>query len=75
MWAAGAKDAWEMMRHGWGDSPNGVRKRSLSLKEPAVLGAQPQPLQPNVVYRLFVAAGRATGQHDFKMGGRVPEAK
>jgi hypothetical protein len=43
--------------------------------KPAVPGAQPQPLQPNVTYRLFVTAGRARGQHDFKIGGSEPEAK
>jgi hypothetical protein len=43
--------------------------------KPAVPGAQPQPLQPNVAYRLFVNAGRSRGQHDFKSGGSLPEAK
>lgn len=43
--------------------------------KPAVPGAQPQPLQPNVVYRLFVTAGRARGQHDFKIGGELPDAQ
>jgi len=35
--------------------------------EPAVAGAQPQPLQPDVTYRLFVTAGRMKGQHDFEI--------
>jgi len=43
--------------------------------KPAVPGAQPQPLQPNVVYRLFVTAGKARGWHDFKIVGSVPETK
>ena len=44
--------------------------------KPAVPGAEPQPLQPNVAYRLFVTAGRSRGQHDFKIGGSLlPEAK
>jgi hypothetical protein len=42
---------------------------------PAVPGAQPQPLQPNVAYRLFVTAGKARGWHDFKIGGSLPVAK
>ncbi|MFZ0826223.1 MAG: hypothetical protein WAO02_02255 [Verrucomicrobiia bacterium] len=43
--------------------------------KPAAPGAQPQPLQPNLTYRLFVTAGRARGWHDFKIGGSGPEAK
>jgi len=40
-----------------------------------VPGAEPQPIQPNVAYRLFVTAGRARGQHDFKIGGSLPDTK
>ncbi len=36
--------------------------------DPAVAGAEPEPLQPGVVYRLFVAAGKVRGQHDFQLG-------
>jgi hypothetical protein len=43
--------------------------------KPAVPGAQPQPLQTNVIYRLFVTAGRSRGQHDFEIGGSLPGAK
>jgi hypothetical protein len=43
--------------------------------KPAVPGAQPQPLQPNVAYRLFVTAGKARGWHDFKIGGSPSETK
>ena len=43
--------------------------------KPAVPGAQPQPLQPDTVYRLFVSAGRSRGQHDFKISGSAPETK
>jgi len=42
----------------------GYGQRIRGLK-PEVPGAQPEPLQPNVTYRLFVTAGKATGQHDF----------
>jgi hypothetical protein len=41
----------------------GWRMRGM---KPAVAGAHPQPLQPNVTYRLFVAAGSVKGQHDFE---------
>jgi hypothetical protein len=32
---------------------------------PPSKGAQPEPLQPNVTYRLLVKAGSKTGEHDF----------
>lgn len=34
---------------------------------PPVRGAQPDPLQPGVTYRLFVTAGKLHGQHDFQI--------
>jgi len=37
--------------------------------KPAVTGGQPQELETNVTYRLFVAAGPLKGQHDFHLGG------
>ena len=36
--------------------------------DPAVEGARPDPLQPGVIYRLFVTAGKVRGQHDFHIG-------
>jgi hypothetical protein len=36
--------------------------------DPAVEGTRPDPLQPGVIYRLFVTAGKARGQHDFHIG-------
>jgi hypothetical protein len=42
---------------------------------PAVPGAKAQLLEPNVAYRLFVAAGKTRGQHDFKVAGGEPDAK
>ncbi len=38
--------------------------------KPAMPGAQPKPLEANVVYRLFVSAGSAKGHHDFEIGGK-----
>ena len=35
--------------------------------KPAVPGRRAQPLQPGIKYRLFVAAGKAKGQHDFEV--------
>ena len=37
----------------------------------AVEGARPEPLQPGVTYRIFVTAGKASGQHDFHIGATV----
>jgi hypothetical protein len=34
--------------------------------KPEVPGARAQPLQPDVKYRLYVTAGKASGQHDFE---------
>jgi hypothetical protein len=34
--------------------------------KPEIAGAHATPLQPNVIYHLFVKAGSATGQHDFQ---------
>jgi hypothetical protein len=35
--------------------------------KPAVPGARPESLTTNTVYRLFVTAGKVTGQHDFEL--------
>jgi hypothetical protein len=35
--------------------------------KPAVAKSRAQPLETNVAYRLFVAAGKAKGQHDFEI--------
>jgi hypothetical protein len=34
---------------------------------PAVAGVRAGPLETNVTYRMFVAAGRTKGQHDFEL--------
>ena len=36
----------------------------------AVSGAQPEPLQSGVAYRLFITAGKVRGQHDFQLGAQ-----
>jgi hypothetical protein len=41
----------------------GQRIRGL---RPEVPGAHADPLQPDVTYRLFITAGAAKGEHDFK---------
>lgn len=42
----------------------GQRLRGL---KPEVAGSHARPLEPNVTYRLFLAAGKAKGQHDFEV--------
>jgi len=36
--------------------------------DPALESSRPEPLQPGVTYRLFIAAGKARGQYDFHIG-------
>jgi len=40
----------------------------VAAYQPAIEGARPEPLQPGVIYRLFVTAGKIRGQHDFQLG-------
>ena len=41
--------------------------QKISGMDPAVAGSRPEPLQPDVTYRLFVAAGKVKGQLDFQI--------
>jgi hypothetical protein len=34
---------------------------------PAIKGVRPEPLETNVTYRLFLAAGKVRGEHDFEL--------
>lgn len=38
--------------------------------KPAVKGARPEPLQPEIMYRLLVEAGNIRGEHDFQSTGK-----
>ena len=42
--------------------------QKINGMDPAVEGARPEPLQPGVAYRIFIAAGKIRGQHDFHIG-------
>ena len=42
--------------------------QQISGMDSAVAGTEAGPLQPGVMYRLFVAAGKAKGQLDFQLG-------
>ena len=48
--------------------------QNIDGMKPAMSGAQPKPLETNVVYRLFVSAGSVKGQHDFEIGGKPSTA-
>jgi hypothetical protein len=42
--------------------------QTINGMDSAVSGTEAGPLQPGVMYRLFVAAGKAKGQLDFQLG-------
>ena len=42
--------------------------QNIDGMKPAMPGAQPKSLETDVVYRLFLSAGSANGQHDFQIG-------
>ncbi len=37
--------------------------------------SRPLPLESNVTYRVFIKAGRATGQHDFSIGENIAPSR
>jgi hypothetical protein len=51
--------------------PYGLR---IGHMRPAVAGKRADPLQTNVAYRIFISAGKTKGQHDFELGGKLPDA-
>jgi hypothetical protein len=42
--------------------------------DPAVAGAEPEPLQPGIRYRLLIMAGSVKAQHDFYFGAAPTNA-
>jgi hypothetical protein len=46
--------------------------RQIKGMEPALKGVHPEPLSPDVVYRLEIAAGSVTGYADFKTQAMTP---
>jgi hypothetical protein len=69
-------DEWQTNRmaqplwHVLGDSDDPVNHfvygQRLDGLDPAVEGARPEPLQPGVKYRIFVAGDSRKGSHDFQ---------
>lgn len=41
---------------------------------PFLAGSEPGELDTNLVYRIFIRSGHASGQHDFKIGNSPPQA-
>ena len=64
-----AQPIWHLVSDSGSDDvnlfPYGQAINGMDL---AVAGTEPGPLQPGVMYRLFVAAGKAKGQLDFQLG-------
>jgi len=70
-----AQPVWHLVSDSGSDDVNLFSYgEKINGMDPAVAGARPEPLQPGVTYRLFVAAGKARGQHDFQIGGRPDNA-
>jgi hypothetical protein len=64
-----AQPVWHLVSDEGSDDVNQLfYGQKINGMDPAVEGARPEPLQPGVTYRLFVAAGKVRGQHDFQIG-------
>jgi hypothetical protein len=63
-----AQPLWHLVSDGSDDVNHFFYGENIGGMDPDVDGAKPQPLQPGVTYRIFVAAGRARGWHDFQIG-------
>jgi len=60
---------WHLVSHDGSDSTElFYYGQSINGMSPALAGAEAEPLQPGVRYRLLVTAGRLKGQHDFYFG-------
>ena len=64
-----AQPVWHLVSDSGSDDVNQFfYGEQIGGMDPALEGSRPEPLQPGVTYRLFVAAGKARGQHDFHIG-------
>ena len=64
-----AEPVWHLVGDPSSDSINSfVYGERIEGMSSAVPGLQPEPLQPGVIYRLFVTDGKLKGQHDFHLG-------
>jgi hypothetical protein len=66
-----AQPVWHLVSDSGSDSlDHFVYGQKIEGMDPAVEGSRPQKLQPGVTYRLFIAAGKIKGQHDFEIKPR-----
>ena len=64
-----AQPVWHLVSDSGSDEVNQFfYGEQIGGMDPALEGSRPEPLQPGVTYRLFVAAGKARGQYDFHIG-------
>jgi len=64
-----AQPVWHLVSdEGSDDVDHFVYGQKINGMDPAIAGARPEPLQPGVAYRIFAAAGKIKGQHDFHIG-------
>ena len=64
-----AQPLWHLVGDPSSDSINSFGYgQSIEGMVPAVNGLQPEPLQPGVIYRIFLTDGKIKGQHDFHVG-------
>jgi hypothetical protein len=64
-----AQPVWHLVSaEGSDDVKVFIYGENLNGMDPAVEGSRPEPLQPGVLYRLTIAAGRAKGQLEFQLG-------
>jgi hypothetical protein len=64
-----AQPVWHLVSdEGSDDVDHFIYGQKINGMDPAVADARPEPLQPGVTYRLFVAAGKVRGQQDFHLG-------
>jgi len=64
-----AQPVWHLVSDSGSDDVNlFFYGQKINGMDSAVEGSRPEPLQPGVIYRLFVVAGKIRGQHDFQLG-------
>jgi len=64
-----AQPVWHLVGDPSSDSiKNFLYGQNIPGMNPAVAGSQAEPLQPGATYRMFITAGKISGQHDIQIG-------
>jgi hypothetical protein len=64
-----AQPVWHLVSDsGSDDVDHFLYGENIKGMDPAVAGARPEPLQPGVMYRIFVTDGKVKGRFDFQLG-------